>query len=121
MIFAAVEFRLVLTQKRLVNLSASGRNAEALADGALELALAHLDSEGNGPLRLELATGIADARISPGTTTEERRIDFSGVARSTEKVRAERAYTGTAYRGPDGTWKVRRIERKTVQAGVTGE
>lgn len=121
MILGAVEFRLVLTQKRLVNLAGWGRAAEALADGALELALAHLEAGNTGPLRRDLTTGVAEAKIIPGTSAEEYQITFRGLARSAEKNRIERAYAATAYRASDGNWKVRGIERRTSQTGATGE
>jgi hypothetical protein len=116
MFLGDVSFRIVAAEKQHVLLSAWGRSAEALADGALEMALAHLES-GGGPAELleDLATGSALAAITPSPASGEYEVHFSGTASSDTKIRMERHYRGTLFKGPDGGWKVRNVRRASIE------
>lgn len=103
-------FHLLDANRRLAVQTIWNRSAEALADGGLELALAHLESgQGTGNLSAELPTGVCRAEVEPGSGTNEYVIRFSGEALAEGKVKAERRYTATAARAEDGTWKAHGI------------
>ncbi len=103
-------FHLLDTNRRLAVQSVRTRSAEALADGGLELALAHLQT-GGGPEHLgaELPTGWSRAVVEVGSSTQEYVIRYSGEAQAEGKLKAERNYRATAARAEDGTWKAHGI------------
>jgi Tfp pilus assembly protein PilX len=111
-ILGTVQTRMVITARRLSAQSTWGRSAEALADGAMEAALAHLEAGGQaGHLDIPLETGRAVADINPGQATSEFTVAFAGVAASDEKAQAERHYQGTASKHADGSWGIRSVRR----------
>ncbi len=113
-ILGSLQARMVITASRLSTHSIWGRSAEALADGALEAALAHLESGGQtGHLEFPLETGRALADISPSDATGEYTIAFAGIASTTQTVHAERHYQGTASKHTDGSWEIRSVRRVT--------
>ena len=93
MILGAASFRWVTAQRNLSLQSHWGRTADAIADGALEMALVHLENEG-GPetLTQELSTGLATAKIEPGESTGEFRVVYSGKVSTEKRIRSQRTY-----------------------------
>lgn len=111
-ILGVVQARMLITASRLTTQTLWGRSAEALADGALEAALAHLETSGQaGHLDIPLETGHAVADITPGQASGEYIVAFTGVAASDEKTHAERHYQGTASKHADGSWGIRSVRR----------
>lgn len=113
LIMGSVTFRLVNENKRLSLASHWGRSAEALADGALAMALEHLNSgEGEGELSTKLSTGTASARISVSQDhPEERLVVYEGVAGTLTKVRATRKYEATLGSTNGKSWSVWSVRR----------
>jgi len=89
-----------------------GRTAEALADGALEMALVRLEAEPTETdLSAELPTGVASARIAVSETPGEFIITYSGAVGSESKIRSRRTYEAVVGQGENGIWKVSSIRR----------
>ena len=90
-----------------------GRAAEALADGALAMAVDHLNAgKGEAELSAKLSTGIASAWISvPENHPEERLVVFEGVAATPTKVRATRRYEASLGSTDGKSWSVWSVRR----------
>lgn len=90
-------FLLVKTQKDLALNAAFSRTAEALADGALEMALAHIaKGETSGTFSVDLPTGKANAEIIPASGENQFKVKYEGVAMSEVKERGVRRYSALA-------------------------
>lgn len=71
-----------------------GRTAEALADGALETALTHLEkSKGEWDLTAVLATGAATLSIRPTDREGEWRVVYGGEVFTEKGKRSKRTYS----------------------------
>ena len=111
-ILGTIQARMVVTASRLSNQTTWGRSAEALADGAMEAALAHLEAGGQaGHLEIPLETGRAVADISPAQASGEYTVAFAGIAGTAEKSLMERHYRGTAFKSGSGSWNIHSVQR----------
>ncbi len=111
-VLGTVQTRMVITASRLSTQTNWGRSAEALADGALEAALAHLEAGGQvGHLEIPLKTGRALADITPAQASGEYTVVFAGLAGTAEKSLAARHYQGTASKRENGSWAIRWVKR----------
>lgn len=109
-----VQARMLITASRLAMQTLWGRSAECLADGALEVALAHLEAgRQTGHLQIPIETGRAVAEIIPGGASGEYTISFGGIAENEERILAERHYQATAVKGADGRWHIQGVKRGT--------
>jgi len=118
-IFGAVNCRLLITEKRLIQTTVWGRTAEALADGALEAGLAQLEIDNATPhLEIQLDTGLAIADISPGAATSEHIIRYSGINSTENGIRAERHYEAVVVKTESGQWVIKEIKRKTASQPI---
>lgn len=111
-ILGAVQARMVVTASRLSTQTNWGRSAEALADGALEAALAYLEAGGQaGHLDIPLETGRAVADISPVQASGEYTVAFTGIVGTAEKSLTQRHYRGTAIKSGSGSWNIHSVQR----------
>lgn len=111
-ILGAVQARMVITASRLSTQTLWGRSAEALADGALEATLAHLEAGGQtGHLEYPLETGRVVADITLAAASGEYTVAFAGIAASEEKTHAERHYQGIASKRENGSWGIHGVKR----------
>jgi hypothetical protein len=113
MILGAASFRMVHEGYTRTIQSHWGRAAEALADGALAMAVDHLNAgKGEAELSAKLSTGTASARISvPENHPEERLVVFEGVAATPTKVRATRRYEASLGSTDGKSWSVWSVRR----------
>jgi len=111
-ILAQASFWGLVTFREVSLQSHWGRTADAIADGALEMALQHLGEDANEKVLVQdLSTGLATAEIEPGDSTGEFRVTYSGEVSTERKIRALRIYEASVSITEGETPRIRSVAR----------
>lgn len=112
LILGGTTMRMTLHGTRHAVMGHWGKTAEALADGALELALSELESGGDRTtLDAVIGTGVATAQILSGSDESSYRIVFQGRVAPEERVLAGRTYEAIVLKDTAQRYRVISIRR----------